>query len=136
MDRFNLGKVSVEGLGKKIYEQGIAALKGVMYLGNGTRKRSVLDLDCSQSHVRDFIGEGFNYAGLDPKLNFERDGQKFLVIDTAGVRKKRKMADDIEFYGYTRALRSINRADVVLISSLSIIPSSYAVGSFSNLFFS
>jgi len=47
-------------------------------------------------------------------VRFERDGQKFLVIDTAGVRKKRKMADDIEFYGYTRALRSINRADVVL----------------------
>ena len=47
-------------------------------------------------------------------VRFERDGQKFLVIDTAGVRKKRKMADDIEFYGYTRALRSIKRADVVL----------------------
>lgn len=47
-------------------------------------------------------------------VRFERDGQTFLVIDTAGVRKKRKMADDIEFYGYTRALRSIKRADVVL----------------------
>ncbi|MCF7954166.1 MAG: ribosome biogenesis GTPase Der [Phycisphaerae bacterium] len=47
-------------------------------------------------------------------VRFERDGQKFLVIDTAGVRKKRKMSGDIEFYGYTRALRSINRADVVL----------------------
>lgn len=47
-------------------------------------------------------------------VRFERDGNKFLVIDTAGVRQKRKMADNIEFYGYTRALRSINRADVVL----------------------
>ncbi|MBW8014814.1 MAG: ribosome biogenesis GTPase Der [Planctomycetes bacterium] len=47
-------------------------------------------------------------------VHFERDGQKFLVIDTAGVRKKSKMSSDIEYYGYTRALRSINRADVVL----------------------
>jgi GTP-binding protein len=46
-------------------------------------------------------------------VRFERDGQKFLAIDTAGVRQKRKMSSDIEFYGYTRALRSINRADVV-----------------------
>jgi GTP-binding protein len=47
-------------------------------------------------------------------VRFERDGQTFLVIDTAGVRKKRKMANSIEFYGFSRAMRSINRADVVL----------------------
>jgi len=47
-------------------------------------------------------------------VRFEKDGQKFLIIDTAGVRKKNKMADDIEFYSYTRATRSIRRADVVL----------------------
>lgn len=47
-------------------------------------------------------------------VRFERDGNKFLIIDTAGVRQKRKMSGNIEFYGYTRALRSINRADVVL----------------------
>ena len=47
-------------------------------------------------------------------VRFERDGQKFIAIDTAGVRKKNKMSDDIEFYSYTRATRSIKRADVVL----------------------
>jgi len=47
-------------------------------------------------------------------VRFERNGQQFLAIDTAGVRKKNKMADDIEFYSYTRATRSIKRADVVL----------------------
>ncbi len=46
---------------------------------------------------------------------FEQDGRAFVAIDTAGVRKKRKMADAIEFYGYTRAERSIRRADVVLL---------------------
>jgi GTP-binding protein len=47
-------------------------------------------------------------------VRFEKDGHTFLAIDTAGVRKKRKMGSAIEFYGYTRAVRSIRRADVVL----------------------
>jgi len=47
-------------------------------------------------------------------VRFEKDGQTIVVIDTAGVRKKGKMADSIEFYSYVRATASINRADVVL----------------------
>lgn len=46
-------------------------------------------------------------------VKFQKDGREFVAIDTAGVRKKRSM-DDIDFYSYTRALRSIQRADVVL----------------------
>jgi GTP-binding protein len=37
-----------------------------------------------------------------------------MIIDTAGVRKVGKMKDDVEYYGYTRATRSVRRADVVL----------------------
>ncbi len=47
-------------------------------------------------------------------VRFERDGKTFLAIDTAGVRKKGKLASDIEFYSLHRAERSIRRADVVL----------------------
>jgi GTP-binding protein len=47
-------------------------------------------------------------------VRFERDGRVFLAIDTAGVRKKTKIADAIEFFGLTRVERSIRRADVVL----------------------
>jgi len=47
-------------------------------------------------------------------VRFEKDGQTIVVIDTAGIRKKSKMADSIEFYSYVRATRSIHRADVVL----------------------
>jgi GTP-binding protein len=45
---------------------------------------------------------------------FERHGQRFIAIDTAGLRKRTKLADDVEFYAYSRALRSVRRADVVL----------------------
>ena len=47
---------------------------------------------------------------------FHKDGRTMVVIDTAGVRKKRHMvSDDVEFYSYHRAQRSIRRADVVLL---------------------
>jgi GTP-binding protein len=54
-------------------------------------------------------------------VRFERDGRPFVAIDTAGVRKKSSM-DDIDFYSYTRALRSIRRADVVLLLVDALVP--------------
>lgn len=49
-------------------------------------------------------------------VRFEKDGKTLVVIDTAGVRKKRQMVThDIEFYSFHRAERSIRRADVVMM---------------------
>jgi GTP-binding protein len=48
-------------------------------------------------------------------IRFERDGKTFIAIDTAGVRRKSSLQDDIEFYSIARAERSIRRADVVLL---------------------
>ena len=47
-------------------------------------------------------------------VRFEKDDRVMVAIDTAGVRKKRSMEDDIEFYAYTRAVHAIERSDVVL----------------------
>ncbi len=55
-------------------------------------------------------------------VRFEKDGKTIVVIDTAGVRKKRKIANSIEFYGYVRATRSITRADIVLFLIDSAVP--------------
>ncbi|MDT8302291.1 MAG: ribosome biogenesis GTPase Der [Sedimentisphaerales bacterium] len=55
-------------------------------------------------------------------VRFQKDGRTIVVIDTAGVRKKRKMAGSIEFYGYVRAERSIRRADVVLFIIDAAVP--------------
>jgi GTP-binding protein len=46
---------------------------------------------------------------------FERDGQSFVAIDTAGVRRKRSIQDAIEFYSDARSHRSVRRADVVVL---------------------
>jgi GTP-binding protein len=48
-------------------------------------------------------------------VRFERDGQTFIAIDTAGVRRKGSISSDIEFYSLARAERSIRRADVVFL---------------------
>lgn len=55
-------------------------------------------------------------------VRFEKDGKVFLAIDTAGVRKVRKQNTDIEFYGYSRALASIRRTDVVLFLIDATVP--------------
>jgi len=49
-------------------------------------------------------------------VRFIREGRSFLIIDTAGIRKKAKITrDDLEFYSFHRAQRSIRRADVVFM---------------------
>lgn len=48
-------------------------------------------------------------------VRFELDGLPFLAIDTAGVRRKAKIRDSLDFYSIHRAERSIRRADVVLL---------------------
>ena len=49
-------------------------------------------------------------------VRFEKEGKTLTVIDTAGVRKKRHMMNnDIEYYSFHRAERSIRRADVVFM---------------------
>lgn len=48
-------------------------------------------------------------------IRFEVDGKAFVAIDTPGVRKRKSLANDIEFYGLVRAQRSIRRADLVLM---------------------
>lgn len=44
-----------------------------------------------------------------------RDGQKYLFIDTAGMRRKAKIDEPIEKYSIMRSLRAVDRSDVVLM---------------------
>ncbi|MFQ5412327.1 MAG: ribosome biogenesis GTPase Der [Phycisphaerae bacterium] len=57
-------------------------------------------------------------------VRFDRNGSEFIAIDTAGIKKKRKHKNDIEYYGHTRALASIRRADIVLF----LIDSTSSIG--------
>ena len=46
---------------------------------------------------------------------FEKDGEKYILIDTAGIRRKSKVNEDIERYSVIRAVAAIERCDVCLL---------------------
>ena len=45
----------------------------------------------------------------------ERDGQKYMFIDTAGIRRKSKITENIERYSLVRAVSAIDRCDVAVL---------------------
>ena len=47
--------------------------------------------------------------------HFLKDGQKYVLIDTAGMRRKAKVDIPVERYSVMRALRAVDRCDVVLM---------------------
>lgn len=64
--------------------------------------------------------EGTTRDSVD--VRFEMGKDVFTAIDTAGVRKRKSVKEDIEFYSLHRALRSIRRADVVLFMVDATLP--------------
>ena len=46
---------------------------------------------------------------------FEKDGEKYLLIDTAGIRRRSKVNEDIEKFSVVRAIAAIERCDVCLL---------------------
>ncbi len=47
--------------------------------------------------------------------NFKYDGKDYIVIDTAGLKKRGKIYDNIEKYAVLRSIKAIERSDVVLL---------------------
>ena len=45
----------------------------------------------------------------------EHDGTRYTIVDTAGLRRKSKIDEDVEYYSFVRAMRAIDRADVALL---------------------
>src|SRR5205814_6812695 len=48
-------------------------------------------------------------------ISYERDGQQFLFIDTAGMRRRGKHSSSVEVFSVMRAERSIRRADLCVL---------------------
>lgn len=42
-------------------------------------------------------------------------GKRYTIVDTAGLRRKSKIDEDVEYYGFVRAMRAIDRCDVALL---------------------
>ena len=46
---------------------------------------------------------------------YDKFGLKFYLVDTAGIRKKNKVNEDLEYYSVIRAIRAIENADVCIL---------------------
>ncbi|WP_345954225.1 ribosome biogenesis GTPase Der [Mucilaginibacter sp. PAMB04168] len=48
-------------------------------------------------------------------IHYNRYGHEFMLIDTAGLRKKTKVRENIEFYSVMRTIKALEEADVVIL---------------------
>ena len=47
--------------------------------------------------------------------HFNKFGKEFVLVDTAGIRKKTKVHENLEFYSVIRAIRAVEESDIVMI---------------------
>ena len=48
-------------------------------------------------------------------ISFEKDGEQYTIIDTAGIRRRGKVLDKIEKFSVLKALQAINEANVIVL---------------------
>ncbi len=49
------------------------------------------------------------------KWKYNKYGREFYIVDTAGMRRKKNVKDDVEYYSVLRSIKAIENADVVLL---------------------
>ncbi len=76
-------------------------------------KSSLVNAILNEDRVIVSSMEGTTRDAIDSA--FEKDDQKFTIIDTAGIRKRGKVYEATEKYSVLRALKAIDRSDVVCI---------------------
>ncbi len=79
---------------------------------------------------------GTTRDAIDTSLQYK--GQQFLIIDTAGIRRRGKVVPGIENFSVLRSIRSIDRADVVFLvfdaSELATAQDAHILGEVANAF--
>ena len=75
-------------------------------------KSSLVNALLNQQRVIVSNVEGTTRDAIDTP--FERDGKHYVVVDTAGIRKKGKVYEDVEKYSVLRAMKAIDRCDLAL----------------------
>ncbi len=85
------------------------AIMGKPNVGKSTLLNSILGED--KSIVSDMPGTTRDVV----EGHFVRKGRQFTVLDTAGIRRKGKVTENVEYYSVNRAIKTIDRADVVIL---------------------
>lgn len=85
------------------------AIVGRPNVGKSSLTNALLGAD--RSIVTDLPGT--TRDSLDSKLKYY--GQELILVDTAGLRKKKKVQESVEYFSSLRSLKAISEADVVII---------------------
>ena len=78
-------------------------------VGKSTLTNALLDVD--RNIVTDIAGTTRDSI----ETLYNKFGHEFVLVDTAGMRRKAKVKEDLEFYSVMRSVRSIEHSDVVII---------------------
>lgn len=80
-------------------------------------KSSIINALTKSSRVIVSPVPGTTRDSVDVPFEIETDGQrqKYILIDTAGIRKKRSISTSVEFFSVKRAENSIIRSDIVIL---------------------
>lgn len=78
-------------------------------VGKSTLTNALLDVE--RNIVTDIAGTTRDAI----ETLYNKFGHQFVLVDTAGMRKKSKVKEDLEFYSVMRSVRAIEHSDVVII---------------------
>lgn len=102
--------VSWFGKGETVEDDGIKiAVVGKPNAGKSSLVNRLLGFE--RSIVTDIAGT--TRDAIDTALDY--NGKKYTIIDTAGIRKKSRVENEIEYYSQLRAYDAVRRADVCLL---------------------
>jgi GTP-binding protein len=76
-------------------------------------KSSLVNRLCGKDRVIVSDIAGTTRDAVDTKVKF--DGKEYIFIDTAGIRRKSKIKEELERYSIIRAVTAVEKADVVII---------------------
>lgn len=124
-DPYNISSISGSGTGdlldqilsmlpKKVEEEDNEDLPHIAVVGRPNAGKS--------SIINAFIGEEryivTDIAGTtrdSTNTRFNKFGYDFILVDTAGIRKKGKVTEDLEYFSVIRSIRSIENSDVCIL---------------------
>jgi GTP-binding protein len=104
----------VEKFDKKTDENDEKALPKISVVGRPNAGKSSL-INALLDEERNIVTEIAGTTRDSINTIYNKFGYEFEIIDTAGLRKKSKVNDNLEFYSVMRAIRSIEESDVCLL---------------------
>lgn len=106
-------KEVTKGFPKDIIDEDADILKFCLIGRPNVGKSSLVNAILNEERVIVSNEAGTTRDSIDTKFRYEKED--YIVIDTAGMRKKGKIFESVEKYSVLRAMKSIERSDVCLI---------------------